>query len=339
MKRFLDYLWPLVGLFAVVVSIWLLSKEFKGEAVASQVWDQLESIPPQHYLLSVLSALLAYAALAWYDRIALMHLGIHHVSIPFIAICSFTTYALSHTIGGSVFSGAMVRYRAYSTQGMTAAQVAVLVAVTTITFVLGSFLLGGVVLMLEPQELARVATRLPSILTNTTTARLVGLAFLAAIALYMAGSVLRLPPLVIFKFRVDYPRPAIALRQLVAAPLEIIGATGIIYFALPEAGNPGFFIVLAIFIGSFSAALLSNAPAGAGVFDILFINALPTIPKAKVLAAVLMFRLFYLLIPLCFAIVVLILFERRRLKQIRHPDSAPSVAPPAGPATAGRETA
>lgn len=318
MKRIFDYLWPLIGLVAVVVSIWLLSKEFKGEAVASQVWDQLASIQPKHYALSILSALLAYSALAWYDRIALIHLGIHRISMVFIAICSFTTYALSHTIGVSVFSGAMVRYRAYSTQGLTAAEVAVLVAVTSITFFLGSCLVGGTVLVFEPQELARVARMLPNFLTNTTTARLIGFALLGLVALYIAGSILRLPPLVIGGFRIDYPQPAIALRQFIAAPLEIIGATGIIYFALPEAGNPGFFVVLAIFVGSFSAALVSNAPAGAGVFDLLFINALPTIPKAKVLAAVLMFRLFYLLIPLAFAILVVVLFERRRFGQVRH---------------------
>lgn len=343
MKRTFDYLWPLIGLVAVVISIWLLSKEFKGEAVASQVWEQLESIQPRHYLLSILSALIAYAALAWYDRIALIHLGIRHISLGFIAICSFTTYALSHTIGVSVFSGAMVRYRAYSTQGMTAPQIAVLVAITSITFVLGSFLVGGVVLTFEPQELARVAHMLPEFLTNTTIARLIGIGFLVAVALYVAGSVLRFPPVVVGGFRVDYPRPEIALRQFIAAPLEIIGATGIIYFALPEAGNPGFFVVLAIFVGSFSAALVSNAPAGAGVFDLLFINALPTIPKAKVLAAVLMFRLFYLLIPLAFAIVVMVLFERRRLGQVLRPETTPGSssvsASTKDPTRAGRETA
>ncbi len=326
MKRFLDYFWPLIGLLAVVVSIWLLSKEFKGESVASQVWQQLESIAPGHYTMAILSAFLAYAALAWYDRIALLHLGIRDIPLSFVAICSFTTYALSHTIGVSVFSGAMVRYRAYSTKGLSAAQVAILVAVTSITFGLGALLIGGLILLFEPNELRRVAGMLPDFLTNATTSRLIGIGLLSLVILYVVGSILRLPPVVIGKFRVDYPAPNIALRQFIAAPLEIIGAAGIIYFALPNDGNPGFFVVLAIFIVSFSAALVSNAPAGAGVFDLLFINALPTIPKAKVLAAVLMFRLFYLLLPLMFAIVVVILFERRRLSQaLADPESGSEI--------------
>jgi hypothetical protein len=42
------------------------------------------------------------------------------------------------------------------------------------------------------------------------------------------------------------------------------------------------------------------------------------VPQFEVLAALLVFRLFYLLIPLCFAIVVVILFERRRLSEVIH---------------------
>ena len=42
MKRILDFVWPLMGLAAVAVSLWLLHREFKGEAVGPEVWDYLE---------------------------------------------------------------------------------------------------------------------------------------------------------------------------------------------------------------------------------------------------------------------------------------------------------
>ncbi len=100
--------------------------------------------------------------------------------------------------------------------------------------------------------------------------------------------------------------------------MELIGATGIIYFALPEAGNPGFMVILGIFLASFSAALVSNAPGGLGVFELLFLKALPAMPSVKVLTALLVFRLFYLLIPLVFAIFVVIVFERRKLDEVLH---------------------
>ncbi|WP_204317045.1 hypothetical protein, partial [Klebsiella aerogenes] len=78
-------------------------------------------------ILAALASLLAYAALAGYDRIALLHLR-RKISWLFITLCSFTTYALSHNIGASVISGAVVRYRAYSSQGMSAAEIALLIA-------------------------------------------------------------------------------------------------------------------------------------------------------------------------------------------------------------------
>jgi len=245
-------------------------------------------------------------------------LHVRHISWVFISLCSFTTYALSHNIGASVFSGAMVRYRAYTSKGLSATEIAILVALCSFTFGLGTVLLGGLVLIFEPEQLARLRGLLPAVLTNTTMARIIGIICLAFVVLYVIGSVLRLRALVLGGFRLEYPRPQVTIRQLCAGPLELFGAAGIIYFALPEANNPGFFVVLGVFLASFTAALASNAPGGLGVFEFFFIKAMPGVPQFEVLAALLVFRLFYLLIPLGFAIVVVVLFERRRLSEAIH---------------------
>ena len=336
MRRTFDYLWPAIGLVAVVVSIVLLVREFRGESVASGVLQQFTAITVGHYALAIASALFAYAALAYYDRLALLHLGVTHVPLSFVAVTSFTTYALSHTVGASVLSGAVIRYRAYSTQGLSASQIGVLVALCSVTFLLGTLLLGGAALLFEPGELRRIAGLLPHALTDAAASRVVGIACLGTVAVYVLASALRLKPLVIRGFRLVYPRPGIVLRQFLTAPLELLGAAGIIYFALPQAGNPGFFAVVAIFLGSFTAALASNAPGGAGVFELLFINALPTMDKPKVLAAILVFRLFYFLVPLAFAVVAVVLFERRRLDHVLHRE--PAMASPCRKTAAG-ETA
>ena len=313
MKRALDFLWPVIGLAAVVASFFLLAREFRGESVMGATLDALRAIPPHRYALAAVSTLIAYAALAWYDQIALLHLGVRHISWLFVSLCSFTTYALSHNIGASVFSGAMVRYRAYSTKGMTAAQIAILVALCSFTFFLGTILLGGFILTFQPQQLARLEGLLPKVLSDENAARIIGGLALGFAALYAAGSLLQLRPLKIGPVRIDYPRPAVMARQFIAAPMELIGAAGIIYFALPEAGNPGFMTVLAVFLASFSAGLVSHAPGGLGVFELVFITALPGIDKHQILAALIVFRLFYLLIPLAFALLVVVAFERRKL--------------------------
>ncbi|AZG76430.1 lysylphosphatidylglycerol synthase domain-containing protein [Methylocystis rosea] len=314
MRKLLEYFWPFVGLVAVVASFFLLYHEFKGESVGAEVWANLQAIPTSRYLFAGLSTLVAYAALAWYDRIALLHLGVKHINWLFISVCSFTTYALSHNIGASVFSGAMVRYRAYSTKGLTATQVATLVVLCSYTFGFGNVLLAGLLLTYDPAIMQRLSGFLPDIITNPNTALVVGLSCLAFVVIYILGSLMHFRAIRLFgRFEILYPRPGIMLRQLFAAPLELIGAAGIIYFALPEQGNPGFLVVLGAFLLSFSAALVSHAPGGLGVFELLFINVMPDVPRLKVLAALLVWRLFYLIVPLLIALVVVALFERKKL--------------------------
>lgn len=328
MKKLAEYFWPVIGLAAVVGSFYLLYHEFRGESVGTEVWTNLKAISPRNYFFAGLSTLIAYVALAWYDRIALLHLGVTHISWIFISMCSFTTYALSHNIGASVFSGAMVRYRAYSTKGLSAKQIAALVVLCSYTFAFGNILLAGVLLTYDPGMMQRLAGSLPEVFTNPHAARIVGLLCLGFVALYVAGSLMHFKPFRFGKFEILYPRPAVMVQQLFAAPLELIGAAGIIYFALPEQGNPGYIVVLAAFLLSFSAALVSHAPGGLGVFELIFINLMPNVPRLQVLAALLVWRLFYLIIPLLAALVVVALFERKKLvEKLRHAVEGDTGAP------------
>lgn len=297
------FIWPVVGLAAVCFSVWLLYHELRGLSL-DELWDSLTAIPGRSWILAIASTLLAYAALAGYDHLALMHLR-REVSWLYKSVCSFTTYALSHNIGASVFSGSVVRYRAYTALGLSGAEVGVLVAFCSFTFALGSVMLTGIVLVLEPEIAERFVDILPVEASAATGALLLGL-----VALYVIGSALHFKPLKLGSFEVHYPRLRVVVPQLIVAPLELIGAAAIIYFALPEAGNPGFMIVLGIFLISFSAALLSNAPGGIGVLELVFITGLSEMDPADVLAALLVFRLLYLIIPFIIALFVVVGFER-----------------------------
>lgn len=306
-----ERIWPAVGLGAVVLSCWLLFREVRHLSWAD-IESALADIPAQRWVLAVVCTAVAYAALAWYDRIALTHLGFK-LGWRFIAAVSFTSYALSHNIGMTMFSGGMVRYRAYSTRGLTLPDVGLLVAFCSFTFFLGTVLLGGVVCLIKPD--------IPHALFDVPhgAVRTIGLVMLGIVGLYVAGSALHLPPLRIWHYRLEYPRFGITLRQLVAGPLELLGAAGIIYCALPESVNPGFVVVLGVFLASFSTALLSHAPGGLGVLEFVFVNAMPDVPQADVIAALLVFRLLYFIVPLVIGIVAVLLFERDRITRARTP--------------------
>ncbi|MBE7213036.1 MAG: hypothetical protein INR65_18645, partial [Gluconacetobacter diazotrophicus] len=65
--RALDLVWPAVGVAAVLLSGWLLARELSHLS-----WAELKAafaaIPASRWALAVGCTVLAYAALAWYDR-------------------------------------------------------------------------------------------------------------------------------------------------------------------------------------------------------------------------------------------------------------------------------
>ena len=210
MKRVHDVAWPIIGLGAVAVSSWLLFKDLRGLSFAS-LKSAIASISPARWLLAIGSTSLAYAALAWYDQIALMHLG-RRLSWRFVAVASFTAYALAHNIGASVLSGAVVRYRAYSEKGLSVGEIGVLVAFCSFTFALGAATVGGFSLLFHPELVERFAGA-PLWLGQAGAAALV-----AAPSLYVIGALLHFPPLKIGAYELVYPRPPVAARQLLAGP-------------------------------------------------------------------------------------------------------------------------
>ena len=300
MKRS-NAVWTVVGTTAVLLSGYLLYKQIRNISL-TELADSLNAISLMNWIFAGFATLGAYAALAWYDRIAMAHLG---KKIPwwFITLCSFTTYALAHNIGASVFSGALVRYRAYRSKGLSAQEIGILIVFCSLTFVIGTLLASSLVLLIEPSVLSRLISIEPWV------ARLLAGVMLLLIALYIWGAARQKKPLKLWSFSFDYPRLPIVIKQLLAGPLELLCAAAIIYFALPEQNNPGYIIILGIFLASFSLALLSHAPGGLGVLEVTFLAALPEMQKVDVLAALIIFRGLYLLLPFALAIIVVSSFE------------------------------
>lgn len=313
MKRS-DVAWSIVGILAVLISGYLLYHEVRNLSLA-ELTDSLAAITRRNWLAAGLATLGAYVALAWYDRIALAHLG-KRISWWFLTLCSFTTYALAHNIGASVFSGAVVRYRAYRSKGLTPHEIGVLIVFCSLTFFLGTLLAGGTVLIVRPDLLKRLVDVEPWISTA------IGTSLLALVGLYVIGAWRHFSPMQVGKWKIAYPRLPIVARQLIAAPLELACAAAIIYFALPEASKPDYVVVLGVFLASFSLALLSHAPGGLGVLEVTFLAALPELPTADVLAALIVFRGFYLILPFALAILVVTFFEAGQWSQRRKDNTA-----------------
>lgn len=304
------YGWSVLGVCVVAVSVWLLYREVRGLSL-DDVGDSLATISHIHWLLAGFGALIAYAALAGYDSLALKYLD-RHVGRLFITLTSFTTYALSHNLGASVLSGSLIRYRAYSSKGLSGLEIGQLIAFCSFTFALGTVILTGLVLLIDPTIAIRFFDH-----TSPAFARFVGIVLLLLVAAYVYGSWRQLKPFKVGPLKIEYPNLRIVTLQLIIGPLELLAAASIIYFALPHVDNPGYLTILGLFLISFSAALISSAPGGLGVLELLFVSSLPEIPASDVLAALIVFRLLYLLVPFAASLVVVLLFERNLLRAQR----------------------
>ena len=335
LKRFLHIAWKIVVTLIVFGSVRLLYIKLQAEVshdpvtkalldsgglwsdikvIAVAIFRYVLEIPFVSHIFAGLSALAAYSALAWYDRIALMHLDrLKGISWPYVAVCSFVTYALGHNLGASVLSGGLVRLRAYCAKGLKATEVAALVAMCSFTFLFGTLLLLGAVLLFEPKLVLSLANLIPRMVLPIWVIQLAGAFLLLLCTLYVLGSWRTFKPFRVGTLDIVYPRLGIVGRQLVAAPMEIMAAAGIIYFVLPEASNPGYFVVLGAFVLSFSAALVSQAPGGLGVMEAVFLAIIDTVAPTNVIAALLIWRLLYLMLPLALSIPVILAFEHSKI--------------------------
>ena len=83
----------------------------------ADVVAEFKSISPAVVLLAMATTALGYLSMVGYDWTALNFIG-KKIPLPTIVVGSFTGYALGNTIGLSVVSGGLARYRVYSAHGL-----------------------------------------------------------------------------------------------------------------------------------------------------------------------------------------------------------------------------
>jgi uncharacterized membrane protein YbhN (UPF0104 family) len=181
---------------------------------------------------------------------------------------------LSHNIGASVFSGAMVRYRAYSTKGLTATQVATLVVLCSYVRI-ATCCCSRLLLTYDPAIMQRLPASCPIYLQTEHRAVVdivPGLRGLLHSRIAHAFSRVRL-----FDVRNSLSRAPASCCVSSSRLLGVDRRSRIIYFALPEQGNLGFLVVLGVSL-SFPAAL-SHAPGGRRLSELHSSISCRTVPR------------------------------------------------------------
>jgi glycosyltransferase 2 family protein len=270
--------------------------------------------------LAILFTTISYSLLTCYDAIALRQLKL---KIPYrtTAMASFTSYAVSFTLGFPLLTAGTVRYWIYSPRGVSPGRVASLTVITGVTFWLGMALVLASSMIWKADELASL------VYTHIWVNQLIGLAAAVFVVGYLAWVSLKRRVVRIQGWKLELPGLGLSLSQILIGAGDVCAGAGVLFILLPGGHGLSFETFLAVYIFAVMLGVASHAPGGLGVFEATILLALSSYPREPVLGALLLYRLCYYLVPFIIALALLGAYEvRNRLRSSRGaftPDEEP----------------
>jgi hypothetical protein len=266
---------------------------------ADEVVHALKATRPHQIALAGLFVAGAYFTLTFYDWFALRTIGHPEVPYRIAALSGFSSYAVGHNIGATVFTGGAVRYRIYSHYGLDAVEVAKICFIAGLTFWLGNATVLGLSVSIEPHA-AEPITRLHGVIN-----RVIALAILTVLVSYIAWVWSAPRRLGKGGWTVRLPNGPSTLMQICIGLFDLGFCTLAMWTLLPEDPHIGFVTLLVVFVSATLLGFASHAPGGLGVFDAAMLVALWQFNKEDLLAGLLLFRVLYYICPFVVAVTVL----------------------------------
>ena len=199
-----------------------------------------------------------YLTLTCYDLFALRTIGRADLPYRVAALGGFTSYAVGHNIGASVFSGGAVRYHIYSSWGLSVVDVTKICFIAGLTFWLGNVAVLGLGVLYAP-EAARALDHLP-LWAN----RAIGLGALFAIVCYLLWLAPRRRTIGRAGWRMALPSFRFTLVQIAIGALDLTLITLAMYAVLPPEPPVGFITMMIPFLTATLLGTVSHAPGGLG---------------------------------------------------------------------------
>jgi uncharacterized membrane protein YbhN (UPF0104 family) len=294
LKTWVRHLPAVLGVALLVGAIYVVQREFRHLRL-KDIGEALSAIPVHSLVFSFVWTILSYFILTFYDRLGTIYAG-HKVSYGRVAFASFCAYSLSHNLGFAAVSGAAVRYRLYAHWGLTPLQIGKTVAFCSLTFGLGGMVLGGAILFMEPRAIPFFGQHLPKIALYG-----VGVLLWAIVLGYVTLAKI-FGRMRVLGHDIELPGWRMAIIQVVLATVDVAVTATIFYALLPRVPGLTWLIFLGVYVASYTAGLAANLPGGIGVFDTAMLFGLePYMSAPHIVGAILVFRLYYYVIPLFLA--------------------------------------
>lgn len=320
--------WPwakrIVTLLFFGAVLWLIVRQART-IDWSEVWEAAASHPVEGLLLAALLGACSHLLYSSFDLLGRRYTG-HTLPTATVMLTTFISYAFNLNMG-SLVGGVGFRFRLYSRLGLDNASIGRILGVSMLTNWLGYLLLAGAIFasgLLEIPPNWRIAEPTLQVLGGLLV--LAGLGYLAACFL----SKRRL--LVLRGHELPLPTGRMALLQVLMSCTNWMLMGAMVWTLLDQ--RIGYPTVLGVLLIAAIAGVVTHVPAGLGVLEAVFVALLSDrMPAGELLAALLIYRGMYYLVPLAVATVLHLTIEARLLRATAPPPSrqAPPRRRPASP--------
>ncbi len=297
-KKVLRVLLPIISACLFALAFWVLYHELKDYHYR-EIMHYFHNLTSSRLFLALFSSVLSYLMLIGYDILGMWYIR-HPLGYGKVAFASYIGYAFSNSIGFSFISGGVIRYRFYSAWGLSAAEIAKVVAFCIFSSFLGFFTLAGISFLIKPETIPAYL-RLPFY-----SVRPVGFFFIALIATYFGLILFLKKPLSIRGRMLRLPSKKLLPAQILVSTLDWAFAAFTLYFLLPSTAKislPGF---ISIFMTAQFAGLVSHVPGGLGIFEVVVLLLLPPVlTHPQIIGSLVSFRVVYYFLPLAIATLML----------------------------------
>ncbi|MBR8826612.1 MAG: UPF0104 family protein [Gomphosphaeria aponina SAG 52.96 = DSM 107014] len=296
----------LLTLVLLGLSLWAIAHELQKYNY-QDVLNSLANLPGDRFIFALIFTVLGYLTMTLYDVLALKYYLRHPLPYPQIVLASLISIAISNSVGFAVVTGSALRYRFYSAWGLSNWEIAQVLAFYHLGLWLGILAISGVLLLEKPLTLPQFIS------VPYDYIQALGIVLIALVLIYFILTIgQRRKIITIHQFQLRIIPPELALAQIILLILDWAFAAGVLFTLLSPLNGLTFSVFFKLFLLAEILGVVSNVPAGLGVFETAIIILLkPIVPGEIVLASLLAFRGFYFFLPLLIAVILFIWHELR----------------------------
>lgn len=271
---------------------WCVCAQFASMswAILGRAWQAQSAV---HIAYAIALTSLSFACLGLFDRAA-AHVVAPDLSGGWAWMTGMLANAVSNTLGFHALTGTVVRERLYTRRGLGASDVVRIVSLSWLALGLGFMSMLG-----AAHLVSGLATTHSQVSLVIGLVICVGLGFLVG---WLGGKPRQLS---FWWFRQPLPTAHMALQQMAIGAIESAASIGALYVLLPADLAPPFSVFAVGCIAAAALGVLSHVPGGLGVFEASMAVLLSSVERADLLAALLIYRAIYNLLPFVLSLLVL----------------------------------